>query len=154
MVRLWAMSYVQDQPFQYWTSMRKQDGIHLSGITMVGLSGSIQMAFKTQTIWHPTPFQPFEYQTSLVFRYHCIYSYPISMGLPHPLQVGGLFDGWQGSTKLVCGPEVTKSSVGQFPDEPLTVCNRAFAVVLVQLVHHHAQTVDETSRRNLLKNML
>ena len=35
---------------------------------MVGLSG-IQMALKNQTIWHPTSFQPFQYQqTSSVFR--------------------------------------------------------------------------------------
>ena len=46
---------------------RKQDGVHLSGIQMVGLSG-IQMAFENQTIWHLTSFRPFEYQTSSVFR--------------------------------------------------------------------------------------
>ena len=51
-------------PDQY---VRKQDGINFSGIQMVGLS-SIQLAFKKWTIWHPTSFQPFEYQTSLVFR--------------------------------------------------------------------------------------
>ena len=39
-------------PDQY---IRKQDGIHLS---------SIQMVFKYWTIWHPTSFQPFEYQPS------------------------------------------------------------------------------------------
>ena len=37
-------------PDQY---VRKQDGIHLSDIQMVGLLG-IQMAFEFQTIWHPT----------------------------------------------------------------------------------------------------
>ena len=51
-------------PDQY---IRKQDGIHLSSIQIVGLSG-IQMAFKNQTIWHLTSFQPFEYRTSLQFR--------------------------------------------------------------------------------------
>ena len=126
------MSHVLGQYIRY------QDYIHLFGTQMVELSGSIPMAFKTGTLWHPTPFQPFEYQTSSVFRSHCIYTYLISMSLPHPLQVGGLFDGWQGTAKLVCGPEVTQSSVGQFPDKSLAVCNRAFAVVLVQLVHHHA----------------
>ena len=34
---------------------------------MIGLFG-IQMAFENHTILHPTSFQPFEYQTSLVFR--------------------------------------------------------------------------------------
>ena len=29
---------------------------------------NIQMAFRNQTIWHPTSFRPFKYQTSLVFR--------------------------------------------------------------------------------------
>ena len=52
-------------PDQY---IRKEYGIHLSGIQMVGLSG-IQMTFKNQTIWHPTSFWPFKYQTSSVFRY-------------------------------------------------------------------------------------
>ena len=47
--------------------LRNQDGIHLSGIHMVGLSG-IQMVFEYWTIWHPTSFRPFEYWTSLVFR--------------------------------------------------------------------------------------
>ena len=51
-------------PDQY---IRKQDGIHFSCIQMVGLYG-IQMAFKNQTMWHPTSFPPFEYQTSSVFR--------------------------------------------------------------------------------------
>ena len=37
----------------------KQDGVHLSGIQMVGLSG-IQMAFENQTIWHPASFPPYE----------------------------------------------------------------------------------------------
>ena len=45
--------------------MIKQDGAHLSGIQMVGLSG-IQMAYKYLTTWHPTCFQPFEHQTSSV----------------------------------------------------------------------------------------
>ena len=60
-----AMSYVLDQPLegipdQY---IRKQNGVHLSCIQMVGLSG-IQMVFKNQTIWHLdlTSFWPFEYQ--------------------------------------------------------------------------------------------
>ena len=47
--------------------IRKQDGVHLSFIQMVGLS-STQMAFKNQTIWHLTSFRPFDYQTSSVFR--------------------------------------------------------------------------------------
>ena len=51
--------------------IKKHDGFHLSGIKMVGLS-SIQMAFENQTIWHPTYFRPFEYQTSSVFKSHCI----------------------------------------------------------------------------------
>ena len=29
----------------------------------------IQMAFENQTIWHPTAFRPFEYQTSSQFRF-------------------------------------------------------------------------------------
>ena len=57
MVILWVMSYVLDRPCsrpsiqipeQY---IRKQDGVHLSGIQMVGLPG-IQMAFENQNIWH------------------------------------------------------------------------------------------------------
>ena len=36
-------------------------------IQMVGLS-SIQMAFENQTIWHPTSFWPFKYQSSSSFR--------------------------------------------------------------------------------------
>ena len=43
-------------PDQY---ISKQDGLHLSIIQMVGLSG-IKMACENQTIWHPTSFQPFE----------------------------------------------------------------------------------------------
>ena len=35
--------------------IRKQDGVHLSGIQMVGLS-DIQMAFNYQTICHPISF--------------------------------------------------------------------------------------------------
>ena len=45
----------------------KQDGIHLSGIQMVGMLG-IQAAFKYQTIWCPISFQTVKYQTNLVFR--------------------------------------------------------------------------------------
>ena len=48
---------------------RKQDGVHLSCIQMVGLS-SIQIAFENQTIWHPNSFGPIKYQTSLVFDHH------------------------------------------------------------------------------------
>ena len=44
-------------------NIRKQDGVHMSGIQMVLLS-SIQMAFKYWTIWHPTSFWPFQYQTN------------------------------------------------------------------------------------------
>ena len=40
--------------------LRKQDGICLSSIQMVGVSG-IQMKFENQTIWHPTSFGPIEY---------------------------------------------------------------------------------------------
>ena len=54
--------------YQY---IRKQDGIHLYGIQMVGLSG-IQMAFENHTVWHPTSFKPFEYQTSWYSDPHCI----------------------------------------------------------------------------------
>ena len=42
--RFKAMSYVLDRPFEYQYK-RKQDGIQLSGIQMVGLSGN-QMAFE------------------------------------------------------------------------------------------------------------
>ena len=45
----------------------KQDGIHLSGIQMVGMLG-IQAAFKYQTIWCPISFQPVKYRANLVFR--------------------------------------------------------------------------------------
>ena len=38
--------------------LRKQDGVDTSGI---------QMAFKYQTIWHPTSFRPFKYRRSSVF---------------------------------------------------------------------------------------
>ena len=51
-------------PDQY---IRKQDGLNLSVIQMVWLSSN-KMAFEYRTIWHPTSFWPFEYQTSLVFR--------------------------------------------------------------------------------------
>ena len=47
--------------------IRKQDGIHLSGIQMVGLSG-IQMLLEYGTIWHLTLFRSFEYQTRSLFR--------------------------------------------------------------------------------------
>ena len=69
-VGLCAMSYVlESRPTilifdQY---IRKQNGIHLSGIQMLGLS-SIQMAIEYRTIWYPTFIQPFDYQTCLVFR--------------------------------------------------------------------------------------
>ena len=43
---------------------KKKDGIHLSCIQMVRLSG-IQSAFQYLTFWHPTFFPPFEYQTSI-----------------------------------------------------------------------------------------
>ena len=69
-----ALSYVLDNfygtrltiwiPDQY---IRKQDGIHLTGIQMVGLSG-IQMAFENRTIRHPASFRPLAHQTSSVFR--------------------------------------------------------------------------------------
>ena len=45
---------------------RKQDGVHLSGIQMVGLS-SIQMAFEYQTIWHLTSF--FDHLNTKLVRY-------------------------------------------------------------------------------------
>ena len=48
--------------------IRKQDGIHLSCIKMVGLS-AIEVAFKILTTWCPISFGPLKYQTSLVFRY-------------------------------------------------------------------------------------
>ena len=47
--------------------IRKQDGVHLSGIQMFELFG-IQMGSKNQTIWHLTSYGPFDYQTSSVFR--------------------------------------------------------------------------------------
>ena len=47
--------------------LRKQDGVHLLGIQMVGLAG-IHMAFKNQTIWHLASLGPFEYRTSSIFR--------------------------------------------------------------------------------------
>ena len=52
--------YVIDQQFKFRKVLGKQDGIHLSGF---------QMAFKYPTIWHPNSFRPFQYQTSLVFRF-------------------------------------------------------------------------------------
>ena len=52
--------------------IRKQDGVRLSSIQMVGLSG-IQMAFGYQTSWHPISFRPFEFQTS-VFRSPLFYT--------------------------------------------------------------------------------
>ena len=67
MVGLCAMFYVLDQPFEYSTSPKEKNGIHLYSIKMVGLS-SIQMAFDYQTIWHLTSFGPFKYLTSSVFR--------------------------------------------------------------------------------------
>ena len=63
----WSMDFVQctrrtiQIPNQY---IRKQDGVHFSSFQIAGLSG-IQMTFKYQTIWHPTPFRPFEYQTTV-----------------------------------------------------------------------------------------
>ena len=67
--------YVLDRPFKYQTFyIWKQDGVHLSCIQMVGLSG-IQMAFENQTIWHPTSFWPFEYQTIVWYSDpHCLLS--------------------------------------------------------------------------------
>jgi hypothetical protein len=44
---------------------------------------------------------------------------------------------------------VAQRPVRQLPDEPLAVGHRALPVVLVQLVHHDTQAVDETSGRNL-----
>ena len=67
MVSLWARFYVLEQPFKYHQYIRKQDGFHLSSIQMVGLF-SIQIAFKYQTIQHPTSFWPLEYLTSSLFR--------------------------------------------------------------------------------------
>ena len=61
-VGLWASPTIQISD-QY---IRKQDGVHLSSIQMVRLSG-IQMPFQNQTIWNPTSSWPFQYQTSLVF---------------------------------------------------------------------------------------
>ena len=71
--------------------------------------------------------------------------------LPHSLQVGRLLDRRQCRAELVCRTKVTKSSVGQLPDEALAVSHCALAIVLVQLVHHNAQAVDEASRGNLKK---
>ena len=64
MVGLQAMSYVQDQPFEFRNSTSRKQYFHLYDIQMVGLS-SIQMAFENQTIFI---FLSFEYWTSLVFR--------------------------------------------------------------------------------------
>ena len=47
--------------------VRKQDGVYLSSIQMVGLS-SFQMAFKYKTILHSTSFRPIKYRNSSVFR--------------------------------------------------------------------------------------
>ncbi len=44
---------------------------------------------------------------------------------------------------------MTKSSIGQLPDKTLAVSHSALAIVLVQLVHHNTQAVDEASRGNL-----
>ena len=46
---------------------RRQNGNHFPGIQMVKLS-SIQLTFKSWKKWNLTSFQPFEYQTSLIFR--------------------------------------------------------------------------------------
>ena len=65
------MGYVQCTGPTIWILdqyIRKQVGVHLTGIQMVGLSG-IQMIGLSGT------FQPFEYQTSWVFRsplYSCL----------------------------------------------------------------------------------
>ena len=69
--------------------------------------------------------------------------------LPHSLQVGRLLDRRQRCTELVCWTKMTKSSVGQLPDEALAVSHRALTVVLVQLAHHDTQAVDEAFRGNL-----
>ena len=58
----------------HYTNLCKTGPVHkktrwrpLSGIQMAGIPG-IQMALEYWTIWCPTSFGPFEYQTSLVFR--------------------------------------------------------------------------------------
>ena len=50
--------------YQY---IRKQNGVHVSGIQMVKMYG-IQNAFECPTIWRPTSFWPFKFQISSVFR--------------------------------------------------------------------------------------
>ena len=47
--------------------IRKLNGVYLSIIQMVGLSG-VQMAFENWTNWHQTSFWPFKYGSSWVFR--------------------------------------------------------------------------------------
>ena len=65
---------------------RKQDDIHLSGFQMVRLSG-IKIIFKNRTIWHPTTFQPFEYQTSSVFRSPTVFQWGSKYQTPYHIKV-------------------------------------------------------------------
>ena len=68
---------------------------------------------------------------------------------PHPLQVGRLLDGREGGSELVRRAEVPQRPVGQLPDETLAVRDGTLAVVLLQLVHHHPEAVDEAGGGNL-----
>ena len=67
------------------------------------------------------------------------------------MQVGRLLDGGEGGSKLVRRPEVPQGPVRQLPDETLPMRDGALAVVLLQLVHHHPEAVDEAGGGNLLK---
>ena len=67
MVGLSVISYAQDSP-TIWIPDKLMPSCFL-----MCWSG-IQMAFENQTIWQPTSFPPFEYQTSLVFRFPLYFS--------------------------------------------------------------------------------
>ena len=67
MFSFFSVCFLYDRLLYNGPVHKKQDGFHLPSIQMVGLSG-IQMLFDYRTIWHPTSFRPFEYQTILVFR--------------------------------------------------------------------------------------
>ena len=82
--------------------VRKQNGIHLSGIQMVGLS-DIQMVFKYQTIWHPTSLQPFKYWTSSVFTSPLFSNFrDVRYCKPSTVYCLLFFRVYQDSTEIIC----------------------------------------------------
>ncbi len=48
---------------------------------------------------------------------------------------------------------MSQRPIGQLPDKSLSVCNSAFAVIFVQLVHHDTQAADKVAGRDL-KSMM